>query len=113
LHNTILQYDGLDTIGNTDEDNGTNEDHEHSDDDFDMEDDTHMEGVEDVEDETIHVEQEVQVGYEDKKSRLWVHFKYACDRGEIRWLKRASVSRPMSLRNPLGALWPWIVDALA
>ena len=108
----ILQYDGLDTIGNNDEDYGTDEDHEQSDDDFDMEDDPHMEGVVDLEDETIPVEQEVQVGYADKKSRLWVHYKYACDRGETRWLKRASVSRPMSLRDPLGAPGPWRVDVV-
>ncbi len=55
MHNIILQYDGLDTIGNTDEDYGTDEDHEPSDDGFDMEDDPHMEGVVDLEDEAIPV----------------------------------------------------------
>ena len=62
LHNMILQYDGLDTIGNYAEDYGTDEDHELSDDDVDMENDPHMEGVgEDVEDATMLVEQEVVV----------------------------------------------------
>ena len=107
----ILQYDGLDTIGNNDEDYGTDEDHEPpSDDDIDMEIDPHMECVgEDVVDNTMPMEQEVQVGYAEKKSRLWVHYKYACERREIRWLKRASVSRPVSLRDPLGAPGPWRV----
>jgi hypothetical protein len=65
----ILRYDGLDTVGNTDEDYGTNEDYEQSDDDFDMEDNPHMEGVVVVDDERIPVKQDVQVVYVDKMSR--------------------------------------------
>ena len=108
----IMQFDGLDTIGNTREDYGTDEDHDYSDDDLDMEDDPHLEGVDVLADETVVVEQEVQVGYVDKKSRLWVHYKYAGERGEIRWLKQASVCRPMSHRDPYGAPRPWIVDKI-
>ena len=89
MHNMILQFDGLGTIGNTDEVYGTEEDHDYSEDDFDMEDNPHLEVVDVLADETVVVEQEVQVGYANKMSRLWVHYKYACERGEIQWLKRA------------------------
>ncbi len=113
MHNMILQYDGLDIIGNNDEDYGTEEDHEDNEDDFEMGDDPHMEGVEVVDDETVaynEMEPEVEVGYADKKSRLWVHYKCASDRGELRWLNRASVCRPTNNRDPLGALGPWKVN---
>ena len=81
----ILQYDGLDTIRNYDKEYGTDKDHESSDDNIEMEIDPHMEGEgEDVDDETMPIEQEVQGGYADKKARLWVHYKYACVRGDKR-----------------------------
>jgi len=53
------------------------------------------------------------VGYAYKKSRLWVHYKYSCVREDIRWLKRDSVSRPMPLRDPLGAPRPLRVANVA
>ncbi len=50
----FLQYDGLDTIGNYDEDHGIDKDHEQSDDAIDMDIDPHMKGVgENVVDETM------------------------------------------------------------
>ncbi len=92
LHNIILRYDGLDTIGNYVEDCGMDKDHDSSDDDIDTEDDAYMEGVgEDVEDATMPVEQEVQVGYAETKSRMWIHYKYACECKEVCCLKRATV----------------------
>jgi hypothetical protein len=70
-----------------------------------------QEGVgEDVEDVTMPIEQEVQVGYEEKKSRMWIHYKYACERKEVRWLKRATLCRPFPRRDPLGAPRPWRLD---
>jgi hypothetical protein len=74
----------------------------------------YMEGVgEDVEDATMPVEQDVQVGYAEKKSRLWIHYKYACERKEIRWPKRATACRPFSRRDPLGAPWTCRLDDVA
>ena len=104
----ILQYNGLDTIGNYDEDYGTDEDQETSNDDIDMENNPHMEGLgEDGEGVRIEqevqdaIEKEVQVGYAEKKSRMWVHYKCACERKEVRWLKRERKKERKWLQHPL------------
>ncbi len=115
MHNMLMQYDGLDTIGDFDEDYGSEYDSgSDTDDDSEMAFDPHMEGMEDevVVIEPIPIEQEVQVGYEEKKSRMWIHYKYACARGDVRWLKRASVCRPMIDRDPYGEQGPWRVVAV-
>ena len=116
MHNMILQYDGLDTIGDNDDDYGEHDEiglSDDSDDDFDMGEDPHMEGVDanEVDVVPIVIEHEVQVGYAENRSRLWVHYKHACDKGDVRWVKRASVSRPIADRNPYGERGPWrIID---
>ena len=66
-----------------------------------------MVGLDVVEVDPIVIEHEVQVGHVEKKSRLWVHYKHACDRGDVLWVKRASVCRPIAERNPHGEPWPW------
>ncbi len=70
MHNILLQYDGLDTIGDHENDyleyegdhNSTSSDEDaNSDEGGDLDDDA----------------AEVQVGYAERRSRLWVHFKFA------------------------------------
>ena len=46
-----------------------------------------MEGVNVIDVDPIVIEPEVQVGYAEKKSRLWVHYTHAFDRGDVRWVK--------------------------
>ncbi len=56
--------------------------------------------------EPIPLKTKMQVGYADKSSRLWVHHTYAFQRGEVRWLKHASVCRPFPERDPYGEPGP-------
>ena len=95
----------MDTIGDHEDDYGLEtEIGEYSDYDFDMGEDPHMEGLKVMDDpvDPIVIELEVQVGYAEKKSRLWVHYKHACDRGDVRWVKTTFVCRPIFNRNPYG-----------
>ncbi len=102
-----MQFDGLDTIGDFDEDYGSEyESSSDTDDDSEMVFDQHMEGMEDelVDLEPIPIEQEVQVGYEEKKFRMWIHYKHACARGDVIWLKikgkrESTYDRPRPLRR--------------
>ncbi len=81
----LLKFDGLDTIGNFDEDYGT-------DDDVDPISDDEMET--DNEEEAENEEgPEITIGYAKKRHMMWLH-KYAFQRGEIRWQKDAVVGRP-------------------
>ncbi len=57
--------------------------------------------------ELFPIEAEVQVGYAEKRSQLWVHHTSAFERGEIRWLKHASVCRHVADRDPYGEPRPW------
>ena len=82
----LLKFDGLDTIGIFDEDYGTKED---------------MDPISDDEMETNNEEEaeneegpEVAIDYAEKRQRMWLHHKYAFQRGEIRWQKNAVVCRP-------------------
>jgi hypothetical protein len=73
----LLQYDGLDTIGDEEDDMDT----------VDMVTNFGFESdgedvPQDVDDEEI----EIQVGYAEKRPRLWVHHKYALENGSIRWM---------------------------
>jgi hypothetical protein len=95
----LLQYDGLDTIGDEEDDYKDTEGMEISSDSAsDVEDD-----LQDDDDEEV----EIQVGYAEKRSRLWVHHKYALANGDIRWMKTAKECRPTSRADPNGADGPW------
>jgi len=101
LINMLLQYDGLDTIGDEEDDymetGGmvTN---------FGFESD-----AEDVPQDVDDEEVEIQVGYAEKRSRPWVHHKYALENGSIRWMATATECRPTSRADPNGAPRPWNV----
>ncbi len=96
----LLQYDGLDTINDHDGDyvkyegehNSTSSDEDaNSDEGGDLDDDA----------------TEVQVGYAEGRSRLWVHFKFALMKGSIRWIKTAEECRRTSHSNANGCEGPW------
>ncbi len=76
LHNMLLQYDGLDTIGDHDDDYLEYEG-EHS---STSESDTNSNESGDLDDEPT----EIQVGYAERRSRLWVHYKSALEKGCMR-----------------------------
>jgi hypothetical protein len=75
LHNIFLQYDGLDTIGHYDDDDLEYECKHNSTSDSDMDSD---EGG-DLDNEPA----EIQMGYAKRRSRLWVHYKHALEKGSI------------------------------
>ena len=50
---------------------------------------------------------EVQVGYAERRSRLWVHYKFALEMGSIRWMKTAEQCRPSSHADANGCAGPW------
>ena len=80
LHNMLLKYNGLDTIGNFANDYGTDPTVD-DDSDVEMEEDPHMVDV-DANVDVVHpieIEPEVQVGYAEKKGLLFMHHKYACN----------------------------------
>jgi len=97
----LLQYDGLDTIiGDHDNDyleyeGERTSNSSDSDADFD-------EGG-DMDDDPA----EVQVGYVERRSRLWVHYKYALDKGSVRWMKTSHECRPTSHADANGCVEPW------
>ena len=108
----LLKYNGLDTIGNFMNDYGTDPTAD-DDSDVEMEEDPHMLDVDDDVDVVlpIEIEPEVGIGYAEKKTRLFMHHKYACNEGHIRWLKHAVVCRPYANRDPYGEPGPWRVGA--
>ena len=98
----LLKFDGLDTIGELDEDYGGEENYATiSDDEMDSESD---------DDDGVDEETEVGIGYAEKRNRLWLHLKFADRKGEVMWLKHAEVCRPESERNPYGEPGPWRAD---
>ena len=82
LHNMLVQFEGLDTIGDDNCDYKDEESHvSEAGSEFNI-----LVGA------TIDADvgegvAEVQVGYAEKKSRLWVHHKYSLESGLIRWMK--------------------------
>jgi len=95
----LLQYDGLDTIGDKEDDYKDKEGME-----------TNSDSASDVEDDLENddgEEAEIQVGYAEKRYRLWVHHKYALRNGDICWMKTAKECRPTSRADPNGADGPW------
>ncbi len=102
----LLQYDGLYTIGDNDEDYMDHEGPEEAQDvNIDNEDppidfDQHLD---DVADEEV----EIEVGYSEKRSRLWTHHMYDLKKGNIRWMKTADECRNNSRANPIGEPCPW------
>jgi len=98
----LLQYDSLDTIGD-EEDDYKDEAGPESDTDSDL--DSFVGGSDDsdVEEE----EAEVQVGYAEKRSRLWVHHKVALHKGLIRWMKKTDECRQSFRAGPDGCFGPW------
>ncbi len=72
----LLKIDGLDTIGNFDEDYGTKED-------LDPISDEEMktENEEDTENKEGFA---VAISYAEKRKKIWLHHKHAFQRGEIR-----------------------------
>jgi hypothetical protein len=106
----LLKYYGLDTIGNFANDYGTNPTVD-DDSDVEMEEDLERVDVDANADviQPIEIEPEVQVGYTEKKGILFMHHKYACNKGNIRWLKNADVCCPLANRDPYGEPGPWRV----
>ena len=94
----LLKYDGLDIIGEFEEDYGGEIMAENSDDDM-----TSVNNDGDAAD----VETEVAIGYSEKRSKLWMHMKFAEAKGEIAWLQHADVCRPETERDPYGQPGPW------
>ncbi len=96
----LLQYDGLDTIGDHDDDYLEYEG-ERTSNSCDSDADSDEGG--DVDDDPA----EVQVGYAERRSRLWVHYKYALEKGSVRWMKTADECRPTSHADANGCVGPW------
>jgi hypothetical protein len=102
----LLQYDGLDTISDNDEGYMDHEGPEEAlDVDMDNEDppfdvDQHLY---DDDDEEV----EIEVGYSEKRSRLWTRHMYELKKGNIRWKKTADECRNNSRANPIGEPSPW------
>jgi hypothetical protein len=108
LHNILPKYNGLDIVGNFVNDYGTDPTVD-DDSDVEMEEDPYMVDV-DANVDVVHpieIQPEVQVGYAEKKGLLFMHHKYACNEGNIRWLKHAAVCHPFANRDPYGEPGPW------
>ena len=106
LHNMLLQYDGLDTIGDEDGDYKDEEDEEGPMTEQDS--DTNIAAPIGARDVVVEEEEaEVQVGYAEKRSRLWVHHKYSIENGLIRWMKKAEECRMNYRTGPQGCDGPW------
>jgi hypothetical protein len=89
----------LDSIGDFDEDYGGDQVMaENNDDEMDI-----VNNDDDATDE----ETEVAIGYSEKRTKLWMHMKFAEAKGEISWLKHADVCRPETERDPYGQPGPW------
>ncbi len=99
----LLQYDGLDTIGDEDDDYMETEGMEV---DYSSASDASAEHVP-VANNNAMEEVEIQVGYAEKRSRLWIHHKYASENGSIRWLSTADECRPTARADATGAPGPW------
>jgi hypothetical protein len=95
----LLQYDGLDSIGDHDDDcleyegehNSTSSD---SDADSVEGNDLDYDGA------------EVQVAYAERRSGLWVHYKFALEKGSIRWMKTPKECRTTSHAYANGCAFP-------
>ncbi len=98
----LLQYDGLDTIGDENDDY-KDEEGPMSEQDYDMDIDAFIRETDDVVEEE---EAEVQVEYVEKRSRLWVHHKYSLDNGLVRWMKKADECRIKYRTGPHGCVGP-------
>jgi hypothetical protein len=105
----LLQYDGLDTIGDEDDDYKNEEGPEYEQgSDLDS---VAAIGVEvDDNDEVEEDETEIQVGYCEKRSRLWVHHKYSLQNGLIQWMKTADECRMDYRAGPHGCIGPWTMN---
>ena len=65
--------------------------------------DTSSDEEDDLDDEPT----EIQVGYAERRSRLWVHYKYALEKGTIRWMTTTKECRPTSHADGNGCAGPW------
>ncbi len=92
MHNILLQYDGLDTIGDENNDYSDAEGME-------LDSGSENNDTDDPRDD-LDEEVEIQVGYAEKRSRLWVHHKYALGSGSIRWMATSKECRPATRTAP-------------
>jgi hypothetical protein len=98
----LLQYVGLDTVGDEDDDYMEAEGMEVE---YNLASDASAEHFQEA--DNVEEEVEIKVGYAEKRSRLWIHHKYASDNGTIKWLSTARECRPATRADAMGAPGPW------
>ena len=82
LDNMLLQYDGLDTIGDEEDD--------YMDAECMKINSSFVSDGDDVPQDDDDEEVEIQVGYAEKRSRFWVLYKYALGNGSIQRMATTS-----------------------